>query len=142
MATRNHSRRVHAPFEQYPGIDRGQEFGDRGESRMERRERRGYGEETWEGRGDMGRVQGVAARHPYTTVLTSFGVGFGFGLFVTLLLTRREESWFERYAPESIQNLPDRLQDWSNRLQDVPDRLKRVPEAVSSYVPSSWKRWW
>jgi len=127
MATRNHARRVHAPFEHYPGIDRGAEFDDRGEARMGRREGRDYGAETGGDRDGLGMVDGVIARHPYSTVLTSFGIGFGFGLFVTLLLTRRESSWFEQYAPES--------------LQDLPDRLKRVPEAVASYMPRSWKPW-
>jgi hypothetical protein len=94
---------------------------------MGRSERQGDEEETQGEQEEFGSMGGILRRHPYTTVLTGFGLGFGFGLFVTLLLTRREESWFERYAPESVQRLPD--------------RLRQVPERVASYVPDSWKRW-
>jgi hypothetical protein len=72
-----------------------------------------------------GNVEQLVARYPFASLLTGFGCGFGFGLVVTLLLNRREPTWFERYAPESMQNLPD--------------RLKRVPEALTSYIPGSWK---
>jgi hypothetical protein len=58
--------------------------------------------------------------------LTSFGLGLGFGLMVTLLISRRrEESWLERTLPESMQHLPA--------------RLMRVPESLASYAPASWK---
>jgi hypothetical protein len=75
-------------------------------------------------------------------VLTGFGIGFGLGLFVTLLLTRREPGWFERYAPESIQDLPDRLRRLPETVAScVPDRMKQAQETMASYVPRSWKFW-
>ena len=68
----------------------------------------------------------VIQRSPMSSVLTGFGLGFGFGLAVTLLISRRrEETWYERTMPETIQHLPE--------------RFKRVPETIASYVPQSWK---
>jgi ElaB/YqjD/DUF883 family membrane-anchored ribosome-binding protein len=67
------------------------------------------------------------AQNPYSSVLTGFGIGFGFGLMVTLLLSRREETWYESHVPES-------LQQW-------PKELKRVPERVASQVSQAWNRW-
>jgi hypothetical protein len=142
MATRNHSRRVHRPYsgEQY-GVGRDEGFPQRGEFGTGRAEGQGR-DETWGDQEESGAVDRLVGRHPYTTVLTGFAIGFGFGLFVTLLLTRREESWFERYAPESIQDLPDRLRRVPEAVASyVPDRLKHAPETVASYVPRSWKFW-
>jgi hypothetical protein len=77
-------------------------------------------------REDGGRIDQMIARNPMSSILTSFGLGLGFGLMVTLLISRRrEESWLERTLPESMQHLPA--------------RLKRVPESLASYAPASWK---
>jgi hypothetical protein len=78
-------------------------------------------------RDDLDSVRQVVARYPYPSLLTSFGLGFGFGLAVTLLVNRRVPSWFERNVYEPIQHFPD--------------RLKRVPETMSSHLPTSWKPW-
>jgi len=134
MARRNHSRRVHAPYENegvgyaegvagYPG---------------------GGGEA--EGQGGMGRwgdVRGMISGRPHTSLMTAFGVGFGLGLLVTLLLNRdEEESWIERYTPDAIQDLPDRLKHVSHKLSDsMSGSLKHAGESLASYVPGSWKRW-
>jgi hypothetical protein len=137
MATRNHSRRTHAPFSEQA------ERGYAGE--YERREAYGNGSREGEGYDEgsdgSGRVAEFVSHSPYTTVLTSFGIGFGFGLFVTLLMSRREPGWFERHAPESLQDLPDRLKHLPDQLKHLPDRFKHVPESVASYVPSAWKHW-
>ena len=77
-------------------------------------------------REEGGRIDQMIQRNPMSSVLTGFGLGFGFGLAVTLLISRkREETWFERTMPETIQHLPE--------------RFKRVPESLASYVPASWK---
>ena len=142
MPTRNHSRRVHRPYSGEPSGGAYEEFARRGEFGTTRPEGSSRDEESWGDREEFGAVEEVVERHPYTTVLTGFAIGFGFGLFVTLLLTRREASWFERYAPESIQDLPDRLRRVPEAVASyVPDRLKHAPEAVASYVPRSWKFW-
>jgi hypothetical protein len=74
-----------------------------------------------------GRIEQLIQRNPMSSVLTGFGLGFGFGLMVTLLISRqRQQTWFERTIPETIQHLPE--------------RFKRVPETWASYVPDSWKR--
>jgi hypothetical protein len=78
-------------------------------------------------REEGGRIDQLIQRNPMSSVLTGFGLGFGFGLMVTLLISRqRQQTWFERAIPETIQHLPE--------------RFKRVPETWASYVPDSWKR--
>jgi hypothetical protein len=114
--------------------DRPGESGDQGRTRMVRDEGdlRGQISEAYNDGRKM--VDGVVPRHPNSSVLTGFGFGFGIGLVATLLLTRREPSWVERYVPESLQNLPD-------RFRELPDRLKRLEESVASSLPHSWKPW-
>ncbi len=94
----------------------GGDFEGRGEYGNGRREGQGY-EEGWDA---SGRVAGFVARNPYKTVMTSFGIGFGFGLFVTLLVSRREPSWFERYAPEAIQGTSRSAQASARSAQEGP----------------------
>ena len=136
MARRNHSRRLHAPYGNQgvgyaEGIAGNPGAGDEGE---------------FEGRGEMGRwggVQDMISERPGTSLMTAFGVGFGLGLLVTVLLSRREEeTWFERYAPDAIQELPDRLKRVGQKVSDsMSGSLRQAGESVASYVPSSWRRW-
>lgn len=152
MARRNHSRRAHAPYGYgYPGIGYAEETGGRPESEGGRRA---------EGSDEMGRWGGVpqfVSDRPHTSLMTAFGVGFGLGLLVTLLLNREEESWFDRYAPDAIQDLPDRLHHVRHKLSDtmsgsleqarhrlsdsMSGPLKHAGETLASYVPRSWKPW-
>jgi hypothetical protein len=88
----------------------------------------------------------MVSERPHASVMTAFGVGFGLGLIVTVLLSRREEQgWFERYAPEAIQDLPDRLRHAKDRIASaasaVPGSIQQAGETLASYVPSSWRRW-
>ena len=141
MPRRNHSRRVHSPFSEQAERGYSGEYERQSGYGNGSREGQDYDEEdsgTW---AESGRVGEFVERNPYSTVLTSFGIGFGVGLFVTLLMSRRESNWFKRYAPEAIQDLPDRLKHLPDQLKHLPDRFKHVPESVASYVPSSWKRW-
>jgi hypothetical protein len=77
-----------------------------------------------EGTGPFARM---VQHHPLSAVMTGFGFGLGFGLALTLLFTRRQQTWFEQNVPESIQRLPE--------------QLGRIPNSLGSYVPSSWKHW-
>jgi hypothetical protein len=89
----------------------------------------------------MGGVRRIVSERPYTSIMAGFGFGFGLGLLVTLLLTQREEGWFERYAPDAIQDLPDRLKHAKHHLaSSVPGSLKHAGESLASYMPSSWRR--
>jgi hypothetical protein len=140
MARRNHSRRVHTPYGDQ-GIGYAEESGGRQESGI------GRGDEGWddEGQGESGPwggVQRMVSERPHSSLMTAFGVGFGLGLLVTLLLNREEETWFERYAPDAIQDLPDRLRHAGHKVSDsMSGSFKHAGESLGSYVPNSWKRW-
>jgi hypothetical protein len=54
----------------------------------------------------------------------SFGLGFGLGLLVAVVMTQREESWADRHIPDSWRDLPDRL------------RHMRMPETIARHMPS------
>ena len=58
--------------------------GEYGNGKSRRPRIRGSSEES-------GRVGEFVSRNPYSTVMTSFGIGFGFGLFVTLLYPPRSD---------------------------------------------------
>ena len=60
-------------------------------------------------------AEGMMARNPSQSVLIGFGVGFGLGVLLTLALTQREETWWERNAPEPLRDLPDRIADALSR---------------------------
>ncbi|MBX6316755.1 MAG: hypothetical protein IRY99_28155 [Isosphaeraceae bacterium] len=80
------------------------------------------------------RAEGMIARHPGTSVLTAFGVGFGLGVFLSILLTQREEpeSWYERYVPESLRDFPERVREVPDRLRSMGKRIRRnLPETIA-----------
>jgi hypothetical protein len=134
MSRRNHSRRVDAPDGGHPGIGSAREVGGQ-------REPGASDEDRW-ATNETGYVQGMFSEHPHASVMTAFGIGFGLGLLVTLLLSRDEERWFERYAPEAIRDLPDRLKHAKQRIASaVPSSIQHAGESLASYVPSSWNRW-
>lgn len=134
MSRRNHSRRVHAPDGGHAGIGYAGEFGGQHEPG-------GADEGRWAPYA-AGYVRGMVSERPHTSVMTAFGIGFSLGLLVTLLLSRDEESWFERYAPEAIQGLPDRLKNARRRIASaVPSSIQHAGESLASHVPDSWKRW-
>ena len=74
-------------------------------------------------------AEGLAARNPGPSLLVGFGVGFGLGLVLCSMFTR-EETWAEKYLPESLQDVPD-------RYKSLVSSLKSLPKQVHDYLPSS-----
>jgi hypothetical protein len=94
------------------------------------------------------RAEGVVARNPTSSVLMGFGLGFGLGFALTVLLTREEESWADRYMPDSLRNLPDSLQRMRKRMpnsmqemgiadsfQHLTESIRDLPSAIAKMVP-------
>jgi hypothetical protein len=77
-------------------------------------------------------AEGMVARNPAPSVLLGFGVGFGLGLVLCSMLTR-EETWAEKYLPESLQDVPD-------RYHHLVSSLKSLPRHVHQHLPSSISR--
>ncbi len=77
------------------------------------------------------RAEGTIARNPKNSVMLGFGLGVGIGLALTALLTHREEeTWADRYLPDSLRDLPESL------------RKARISESVrgavrDAHVPDS-----
>ena len=65
------------------------------------------------------RAEGMVARNPAPSLALGFGIGFGLGLALTMLLSRREETWWERNLPEGWSRLPDRLREMPDRIRDM-----------------------
>ena len=74
-------------------------------------------------------AEGLVARNPAPSVLLGFGVGFGLGLVLCSMFTR-EETWAEKYLPESLQDAPD-------RYKSLVSSLKSLPKNVHDYLPHS-----
>ena len=70
-------------------------------------------------------VEGTVARNPSSSVLISFGVGFGLGVSLTSLLSH-EETWSERHLPDSVRNMPD--------------SIHQLAEAIATRLPSGLTR--
>jgi hypothetical protein len=107
-----------------PAKERSRHFEERGRWADEHE---GQERPTGQEEAGAGPIVQIVQSNPFSAVMTSFGLGLGFGLALTLLVTRREPTWFVRNVQEP--------------LQHFPERLKHMPESLGSYVPSSWKHW-
>jgi hypothetical protein len=72
-------------------------------------------------------AEDTIARNPGPSLLLSFGVGFGLGLVLCSMFTR-EETWAEKYLPESLQDVPD-------RYRSLVASLKSLPKTVHDHLP-------
>jgi ElaB/YqjD/DUF883 family membrane-anchored ribosome-binding protein len=79
------------------------------------------------------RAEGAVARHPSESVLIGFGLGVGLGVLLAVALTQREETWAERY-------LPDSLRDVQGSLGELPDALRDLPDQISATISRYWPR--
>jgi ElaB/YqjD/DUF883 family membrane-anchored ribosome-binding protein len=77
-------------------------------------------------------AQGMVARNPAPSLLIGFGVGFGLGLVLCSMFTR-EETWAEKYLPESLQDVPD-------RYRHLVSSLKSLPKTVHDHLPNAVAR--
>ena len=69
-------------------------------------------------------VEGTVARNPSSSVLISFGVGFGLGVILTSMMGR-EETWSEKHLPDSVRNMPDSIHQLAEAI------AKRLPSGLS-----------
>ncbi len=108
------------------------------------------GNRLYESAGEVGRraeagyrqAETAVSSNPGSSVLIGLGLGFGIGLALTALLGRREESWSERYLPESLRNA-----HWPDSVRNAPDALhgklhhlgesiRDLPAAIAKHLPS------
>jgi ElaB/YqjD/DUF883 family membrane-anchored ribosome-binding protein len=79
-------------------------------------------------------AEGTIARNPGPSVLLGFGVGFGLGLVLCTMLTR-EETWAEKYLPDSLQDVPDRYRSLVSSLKSLPRTVHdHLPDAVARHL--------
>jgi ElaB/YqjD/DUF883 family membrane-anchored ribosome-binding protein len=74
----------------------------------------------------------MVSSYPAPSLLIGFGVGFGLGLVLCSMFTR-EETWAEKYLPESLQDVPD-------RYHSLVSSLRSLPKTVHDHLPSSIAR--
>ena len=80
-------------------------------------------------------AEGTIARNPTPSILIGFGVGFGLGVVICTLLTSKEETWAEKYLPDSLQNVPDQYQSLVSQLKGLPKTVqKQLPRSLSKYL--------
>ena len=91
-------------------------------------------------------AEGAIARNPAPAMLIGFGVGFGLGVVLcSLLASGKEETWAEKYLPDSLKKVPDQANSLINSAKKkVPDHyeslietLKDLPSTVAAQLPRS-----
>ena len=80
-------------------------------------------------------AEGTIARNPAPAMLIGFGVGFGLGVVLCSLLANKEETWSEKYLPESFKNVPDQYDSLVESLKSLPKSVtSQLPKSVSKYL--------
>jgi ElaB/YqjD/DUF883 family membrane-anchored ribosome-binding protein len=102
-----------------------------GAQQMGRRAQEGYDTAREAATHGYRQAEGAIARNPAPSVLVSFGVGFGLGLLLTVLVAQREETWYERYVPDPLRHLPDSFRNLQDAIAHLPDAIsRRMPDAL------------
>jgi len=79
-------------------------------------------------------AEGAIARNPAPSVLIGFGVGFGLGLVLCSMFAR-EETWAEKYLPESLQDVPDQYKSLVSSLRSLPKTVhQHLPSAIAKHL--------
>ena len=80
-------------------------------------------------------AEGAIARNPAPAMLIGFGVGFGLGVVICSLLTKKEETWQEKYLPESFQDVPDQYKSLVSTLKGLPKTVQsQLPKSLAKYL--------
>jgi len=94
-------------------------------------------------------AEGTVARNPTTSVLVGFGLGLGLGLAISALIaSEEEETWTEKYVPDSVRDMSHRLgkiryrdvarqvPDWHETFGNLTETIKDLPSAIARMMPS------
>jgi len=93
-------------------------------------------------------AEGMIARNPGSSVLIGFGIGFGIGLALTAVLGHDEETWADRYLPDSLRDAPDSIRksrlagnvrnmggSVQDSLEQVTETLRDLPSTIARLLP-------
>jgi ElaB/YqjD/DUF883 family membrane-anchored ribosome-binding protein len=88
-------------------------------------------------------AEGTVSEHPATSLMVSFGIGFGLGLIVTAMLSQSEESWGD-WADRQTRGTRDHANEALRRLPDafhsLADSIRAMPAAFAERMPSGFSR--
>ena len=80
-------------------------------------------------------AEGLAVRNPGPSLLMGFGLGFGLGLVLCSLFATKEETWAEKYLPESLQDMPDRYRSLVSSLRGLPKQVHdNLPNSIARHL--------
>ncbi len=96
--------------------------------------KQGYGDAREQALSGYRQVEESIAGNPLPSVLIGFGVGFGVGLVLISAFAGREQTWAEKYLPESLQDAPE-------RYKALVSSLKSLPKTVQDNLPSNITRY-
>ena len=84
----------------------------------------------------------MVSQNPSSSVMIGFGLGMGIGLAITALLTKREETWSERYVPDSLRKarMPELIKEMPDSLHatfhHLSESIRDLPSVLSKMMHS------
>jgi len=76
-------------------------------------------------------AEGMVARNPTQSIMIGFGLGFGLGVVLATMLNRPEETWADRYLPDSLRHAPDSFHHLADSVRNLPDAIaRRLPSQL------------